>query len=89
MGLHEMPLSMSPFGLRMGIMSTNFHMCGIMLLLGAVFKILVRNASPRGHMCLKCRMFNLSGPCELYYLLDLSCSGCDLISMYFMCCSVN
>ena len=24
-----------------------------------------------------------------YCLLDLSCSECDVISLYFMCCSVN
>ena len=24
-----------------------------------------------------------------YYLLDLSCGECDVISLYFMCCSVN
>ena len=38
-------------------------------------------------------MFNLSGPCELftlfYCLLDLSCGECDVLFLYFMCCSVN
>ena len=40
-------------------------------------------------------MFILSGPCELlfllcfYCLLDLSCSECDVLSLYFMCCPVN
>ena len=39
-------------------------------------------------------MFSLSGPCELvflpfYCLLDLSCGECDVISLYFMCCSAN
>ena len=40
-------------------------------------------------------MFSLSGPCELlfllsfYCLLDLSCGECDVIFLYFMCCSVN
>ena len=24
-----------------------------------------------------------------YYLLDLSCGECDVISLYFMCCSVS
>ena len=28
------------------------------------FQHAVRNASPRGHMCLRCLMFSLSGPCE-------------------------
>ena len=39
-----------------------------MLLLRAVLNILVRNASPRGPMCLRCLMFSLSGPCELLFL---------------------
>ena len=40
-----------------------------MFLLRAVFKMLVNNVSPRGLMCFKCLMFNLSGPCELLFLL--------------------
>ena len=53
----------------MGTMLANYHMCGIMLVLRAVFNMLVRNASPRGPMCFSCLMFNLSGPCELLFLL--------------------
>ena len=60
MGLYEVPLSMSLLGFGMGTMLANFHMCGIMLVLGAVFNILVRNASPRGHMCFRFLLFNLS-----------------------------
>ena len=37
-------------GFGMETMLTNFHMCGIMLVLRAVFNMLVRNASPRGPM---------------------------------------
>ena len=33
------------------------------------FNMIVRNAIPRGHMCFRCLMFNLSGPCELLFLL--------------------
>ena len=47
-----MPLSMSLLGFGMGTMLTNFHMCGTMLVLRADFNILLRNASPRGPMCL-------------------------------------
>ena len=50
-------------------MLANFHVCGIMLVLRAVFNILVRNASPRGLLCFRCLIFNLSGPCELLFLL--------------------
>ena len=50
-------------------MLVNFHMCGIMLVLRAVFNMLVRNASPRGPMCFRCLMFSLSGPCELLCLI--------------------
>ena len=69
MGLYEVPLSMSLLGFGMGNMLANFHMCGIMLVLRAVFNMLVRNASPRWPMCFRYMMFNLSGPCELLFLL--------------------
>ena len=49
-------------------MLVNFHMCGIMLVLRAVFNMLVRNVSPRGPMCFRFLMFSLSGPCELLLL---------------------
>ena len=67
MGLYVVPLSMSGFG--MGTMLANFHMCGIILVLRAVFNMLVRNTSPRGPMCFRCLMFSLSGPCELLFFL--------------------
>ena len=60
MNLHEVPLFMSLLGFGMGTMLANFHMCGIMLVLSAVFSILVRNASTRGPMCFRCLMFSLS-----------------------------
>ena len=60
---------MSLLGFGMGTMLANFHICGIMLVLRAVFNMLVRNASPRGPMCFRCLMFSLSGPCELLFLL--------------------
>ena len=67
MGLYEVPLSMSLLGFGMGAMLANFHVCGIMLVLKAVFSLLVRNTSPRGPMCLRFLMFNLSEPCELLF----------------------
>ena len=69
MGLYEVPLSMSLLIFVMGTMLANFHKCGIMLVLRAVIKMLVRNASPIAPMCFRCLMFNLSGPCELLFLL--------------------
>ena len=66
--MYEVPLSMSGFG--MGTMLANFHMCGIMLVLRAVFNMLVSNASPREPMCLGA-MFSLSGPCELLFYFSL------------------
>ena len=42
-----------------------------MFLLRAVLNILVRNASPRGPMCFRCLIFNLSGPCELLFAMCL------------------
>ena len=44
--------------------------CGIMLMLRAVFNMLVRNASSRGHICFRCLMFRLSGPCELLVFIQ-------------------
>ena len=55
-------------------MLANFYMCGIMLVLTAVFNMLVRNASPRGPMCFRCLMIILSGPCELLFLLSVIAS---------------
>ena len=69
MGLYEMPLSMSLLCFGMGTMLPNFHMCGIMLMLREDFNMFARNASPRRPMCFRCLMFNLSGPCELLFLL--------------------
>ena len=46
-------------------------MCGMILVLGAVFNMLVRNASPRGPMCFRCLIFSLSGHYELLFLLVL------------------
>ena len=69
MALYKVPLSMSLLGFWMGTLLTNFHMCGIMLVLRAVFNMFVRNASPRGPVCFRCLMFSLSGPCELLFLL--------------------
>ena len=71
MGLYEVPLSMSLLGFVMGTMLANFHMCGIMLVLRVVFNMLVRITIPRGSMCFRYLMFNLSGHCELLYFVLL------------------
>ena len=45
-------------------------MCEVLcFLLRAALNTLVRNASPRGPMCFRCLIFNLSGPCEWLFLL--------------------
>ena len=82
MGLYEVSLSMSLLGFGMETMLANFHMCGIMLVLRAVFNMLVRKASPRRHMCCRCLMFNLSGPCEVLFLIPfmLTCSMMRFLS---------
>ena len=41
MGLYEVPFSMSLLGFGMGTMVSNFHMCGIILLLRTVLNMLV------------------------------------------------
>ena len=52
------------WALEWGLMLANLHISGIMLVLGAVFNML---ASPRGPMCFRCLMFNLSGHCDLLF----------------------
>ena len=74
MGLYEVSLSMSLLGFGMGTTLANLHMGGIMMVLIAVFKMLVRNASPRGNMCFMCLMLSLSGSCEILFLLCLTAS---------------
>ena len=67
MGLYDVSL----LGFGIGTMLANFHVWGIMFLLRAVLNILVRNASPRGPMCFRCLIFNMSGPCELLFYFVL------------------
>ena len=55
-----------------------------MFLLRAVLNILVRNASPRGPMCFRCLIFNLSGPCELLFLLWSSSSSCHQTCVFHL-----
>ena len=62
-------------------MLTNFHMCGIILVLRAVSSMLVRNVSPRGHMCFRRLIFSLSRPCELLFLLSLIASWSSVNSV--------
>ena len=78
MGMYEVPLSMSLLGFGMGTMLANVHMCGIMLVLRAVFNTLVWNASLRGPMCFRCLMFSLSGPFELLFYFALLHFGPEL-----------
>ena len=87
----DMGLSMCLLGFGMGTKLANFHMCGIMVMLRAVFNILVRNASPRGHMCFRCLLLICQDlvSCYFYCLLDLSCGECYVISLYFVCCYVG
>ena len=77
MGLYGVPLSVSLLGIVMGPILANFHMCGIMLVLRAVFNMLVRNASPRGPMCFR-YLISSSGPCELLCILCLLPLGPEL-----------
>ena len=83
--LYEMPLSMSLLGIGMGTMFSNFHMCGIMLVLRAVLNILVRNSNPRGPMCFKCLIFNFSRPCELLFLLCFIASWTWVVVSVVLC----
>ena len=65
-------LSMSLLGLRMETILANFHMCGIMLVLRAVFNMFVRNASPRGPMSEVISSFrSLTAGAQVFSLLML------------------
>ena len=69
MGLYEVPLVCVFVGFWDRDYVSQLPCVSIMFLLRAVLNILVRNASPRGTMCFRCLIFNLSGPCELLFLL--------------------
>ena len=49
-----------------------------MFLLRAILNICVRNASPRGPMCFKCLIFNLSGSCELLPHTDINIAKANI-----------
>ena len=87
--MYKVPLSMSLLGFGMVSMFANFYMCGIMLVLIAVFYMLVVNANPRGPMCFRCLMFSLSGPYMLLFLLSfISSWTCVLVSVMLCPCIV-
>ena len=81
-------MSLLDFGI--GTILANFHMCGIMLLLRAVDEC----ESKRDYVfyvpdvyfvrILWVVIFTL-----FYCLLDLSYGECNVISLYFLCCSLN
>ena len=90
MGLYEFPLFMSLLGFGMETYVSQLPYVWYYV----VVKIRFKYASPRGPMCFRDLMFNWSGPCELlfilfYCLLDLSCGELNVISLYFLCCSVD
>ena len=55
-GLYDVPMFMSLFDFRIGMMFASFHVGGMMLLFSDVLYMLVRYASPSGPMCLRCMM---------------------------------
>ena len=69
MGMYEVPLSMSLLDFGIGTMLANFHMCGIMLVLRAVFNNVREECGSTRIYMFRCLMFSLSGPCELLFLL--------------------
>ena len=61
---------------EMGTMLTNFHMCGIMLLLRSVLN---RLESVLGARCLVYQDLVSCYFCFVYCILDLSCGECNVI----------
>ena len=61
-----------------------------MLLFSDVLYMLVRYASPRGPMCLRCLMLTLSGPVELLFLLGfIAAWTCVVVSVMLAICSLS
>ena len=55
-GRKDVPVLWSLSGFSIGMMLASFHMCGMMLVLRARLKVLVRYVRPSGPMCLRCLM---------------------------------
>ena len=61
-----------------------------MLLFSDMLYMLVRYASPSGHMCLSCLMFTLSGPVEFLFLLCFIATWtCAVVSVMLVVCSLS
>ena len=61
-----------------------------MFLFSDVLYMLVRYASPSGHMCLRCLMLTLSGPVELLFLLCFIATWtCVVVSVRLVVCSLS
>ena len=60
-----------------------------MLLFSDVLYMLVRYASPRGPMCLRCLMLTLSGPVELFLLCFIAAWTCVVVSVRLVVCSMS
>ena len=68
MGLYDVPMFMSLFGLGMGMMFASFQTCDMVLVFSSMFNVCVRYVSTSCHMCfVKCFMLMLSGPVELLF----------------------
>ena len=62
----------------------------MILLFSDVFCMLVRYASPSGHMCLRCLMLTLSDPVELLFLLCFMAAWtCVVVSVMLVVCSLS
>ena len=81
MDLYGVPLFMSLLGFGMGTMLANFHVCGIMLVLRAVFNML---ASPRGPVYFRCLMFNLFLGLGVLKSVVRLCKRCDRCCVLFV-----
>ena len=61
-----------------------------MLLFSDVLYMLVRYASPSGHMCLRWLMLTLSGPVELlFFLCFIATWSCVVVSVRLVFCSLS
>ena len=79
MGLLNVPIDESLFGLGIGMVFDVFQMLGMVLVFSDVLYICVRSVSALWPRCFKCFMFMLSGPVEL--LFRAFCIACLVCSM--------
>ena len=89
MGLYDVPSLWFLLGLAMGIILASFQVCGISFLFIARLYSLVMYVIAIGPRCLRCWMFMLSGPVDLFVLLFcIAVLTCNSVIVVCVFCSL-